>query len=125
MTTWTKATGFEKRFITEMPFIRAQGKAFCEEVNEKKERYDATKDNPQKFVDEFISNFIPEYTKFWLYSKELGATASISSGSHEKKIKIALQKALLGRAILIFTALEVPVEQCVPLFPSLSSTGQL
>jgi len=60
MTTWTRAPGFEKRFITEMPFNRAQGEAFCEEVNGRKERYVATEDNCQKFVDEFISNFIPE-----------------------------------------------------------------
>ena len=78
---WEECPGFKKKFLGKIAFYKKQGVAFCEALNERKEKYTICMDNCQKFVNEFKKKFCVEAPLPWNAESVIKASGSLFAGS--------------------------------------------
>ena len=78
---WEQSPGFKKMSLGKIAFYKKQGVAFCEALNERKEKYTIYMDNCQKFVTEFKKKFCVEAPLPWNAESVIKASGSLFAGS--------------------------------------------
>ena len=103
---WKQKSGFIKEDHGMVTFNEAKAKSYCEDFNRLKIKYVATKDNCQRFVDEFIANLLPDAkislpttikeVKPWLGSASSTLLNSLSNVGSGTLIKDLVIKSRIG-----------------------------
>ncbi len=57
---WKQSSGFFKEDHGRVTITEARAKSYCDDFNQRQVKYVATKDNCQRFVDDFIANVLPD-----------------------------------------------------------------
>lgn len=57
---WEQRPGFQKKDLGMVTINENRAQSYCDEFNRRQIKYVATKDNCQRFVDEFLANLLPD-----------------------------------------------------------------
>ena len=113
---WKDYPGFERADLQEASFSQASAIVFCKEVTARKERYSATEENCQKFVNDFIGHVTIDGSLQLPVTAEgastvMGATICASLTSITNMSSANVIKSIVLQAIPSRTAAEVLFKQ--------------